>query len=321
MSAAGEGGGRRGGLGRGLGRGLSALLGEEPGESGRAGRPVSVPIDRIEPGRAQPRRAFDRDELEALAESIRARGVLQPVLLRRRDPDEGGERYELVAGERRWRAAQLARRHEIPAILRDFDDREALEIALVENIQRSDLAPLEEAEGYRRLTRDHGRGQAEVARAVGKSRAHVANTLRLLALPPAARAHLEAGRLTAGHARALLAAPDADRLADYVVAGGLTVRATEKLVQERAGAAAGEGAGGDARPRARRAPEKDADTRALERRLSDTLGLRVEIAPGRGEGGAVTVRYRTLEQLDGLLARLSAVYMDGGGRRGGSVEM
>lgn len=276
--------------------------GDDVAQADRLRQTRLVAIETIEPGSAQPRRVFDEAELEALAESIRERGVLQPILLRRHATVDG--HMEIIAGERRWRAAQIAGLHEIPALIRDFTDTEALEIALIENIQRSDLTALEEATGFQRLIEDHGHTQEDVAQAVGKSRSHVANTLRLLSLPDKAREHLEAGRLTAGHARALLVSGDADRLADYVVAGGLSVRATERLVQGKSG-------GGSTTPRpatgarSRRDPEKDADTRALEQSVTESLGLTVDITPKDADRGALTIHYQSLDQLDDLLAKLT----------------
>jgi ParB family chromosome partitioning protein len=298
-----SGGGKR----RQLGRGLSSLLGDDEDDVAQVDRlrqTRHISIEHIEPGAAQPRRAFDETELESLAESIRERGVLQPILLRR-VPD-GGDRMEIIAGERRWRAAQIAGLHEIPALVREFTDTEALEIALIENIQRSDLTALEEAEGFQRLIDEYGHTQEDVAKAVGKSRSHIANTLRLLSLSPKAKEHLEAGLLTAGHARALLVSEDADRLAEYVVAGGLSVRATERLVQG--------GAGPDARKpksqdgaQSRPPREKDADTRALEKSVTESLGLNVDITPRDADRGTITIQYQTLDQLDDLLARLTAM--------------
>lgn len=296
------GGGKR----RQLGRGLSSLLGDDGDEVAQGERlrqTRMVAIENISPGGSQPRRVFDETEMAALAESIRERGVLQPILLRRKDDGDGA--LEIIAGERRWRAAQIAGLHEIPALVRDLSDTEALEIALIENIQRSDLTALEEADGFQRLIDEYGHTQEDVAQAVGKSRSHVANTLRLLSLPPRAREHLEAGRLTAGHARALLASDDADRLADYVVAGGLSVRATEKLVQGAHGGkprTPNSPTGG----RSPKAAEKDPDTRALEQSLTEDLGLTVDITQKDEERGALTIHYQSLDQLDDLLARLTA---------------
>lgn len=295
-----------GGKRRQLGRGLSSLLGDDGDEVAQGERlrqTRMIAIDGISPGASQPRRVFDEAEMAALAESIRERGVLQPILLRRTGDGEG--KLEIIAGERRWRAAQIAGLHEIPALVREFSDTEALEIALIENIQRSDLTALEEADGFQRLIDEYGHTQEDVAQAVGKSRSHVANTLRLLALPPRARDHLEAGRLSAGHARALLASDDAERLSDYVVAGGLSVRATEKLVQGKIKRGPG-GPKTPTRSKSAAAEDKDPDTKALERSLTEDLGLTVEITQRDEDRGALTIHYQSLDQLDDLLAKLTA---------------
>ena len=289
-----------------LGRGLASLLGEDGSETGSVDRMQqsrTVPIEHVHPGRFQPRRIFNEDELDALAESIREKGVIQPILLRR-DPDRDGT-FEIIAGERRWRAAQRAQLHEIPAQIREFDDREALEIAIIENVQREDLSPLEEAEGYQRLVDGHGHSQSDVAQAVGKSRSHVANMMRLLALPAEVRTHLEAGDISAGHARALLTAEHPAALVSEVVRRHLNVRETERLVQKEKQPSSSSSAPRQARQK--KSAEKDADTRALEKDLSDKLGLHVEIAAGvDGQSGAVMIRYESLEQLDSLLAIMSA---------------
>jgi len=276
---------------RSLGRGLSALLGEGA-EPAPARSPRQLPVEKLEPSPLQPRRRFDEDELESLAASIRANGILQPILVRRHPvkPD----RHEIVAGERRWRAAQLAGLHEVPVLERALSDREVLEMALVENVQRRDLSALEEAEGYQRLIAEFGRSQEDLAKEIGKSRAHVANTLRLLKLPEEAKAMLAEGKISAGHGRALLAALDPVALARRVVAEDLSVRRTEALAAER----------GTAKHGRKPAAPKDADTRALERDLGRTLGLEVEIAHGAA-GGRLTIRYRSLEQLDEVVRRLN----------------
>ncbi len=280
-----------------MGRGLSALLGDEADPAPAAGRIRTIPVEWIQPGRSQPRQAFPEAELQALAASIRERGVLQPVVLRRINGRD--EVFEVIAGERRWRAAQIAQLHEIPAIIRDADEREALEIALIENIQRSDLAPLEEAKGFQHLINEYGHSQDAVAQTVGKSRSHVANTLRLLSLPPGALEHLRAGRLTAGHARALLAAVDPDRLADDVVANGLSVRETEQRAQQAA-------TGGSAsRKKDGQRAKKDPDITALELRLGESLGLSVSITVKSAQRGMLTIQYQSLDQLDGLLTRFA----------------
>jgi ParB family transcriptional regulator, chromosome partitioning protein len=280
-----------------LGRGLAALFGEiEPGEALEPVAQRRVPIELIRPGALQPRRHFAEAELDALAQSIREKGVLQPLLVRPIDPAvaEDEAAFELVAGERRWRAAQRVGLHEVPVIVRVLGDVEALEIALVENLQRADLSPLEEAEAYRRLLAEFGRSQASLAEAVGKSRSHVANTVRLLSLPAPVRQLLDEGELSAGHARALLAAADPAALADEVMRRGLNVRATERLVQRRAQISQGP-----------RRPIPDADTLALERDLGARLGLRVTIAP-KARGGVMTLHYASLDQLDRVLRLLRA---------------
>ena len=276
-----------------LGRGLAALFGEnETDATSDSGAQRRVPIELIRPGGLQPRRRFVEAELDALAQSIREKGVLQPLLVRAVAEDDAA--FELVAGERRWRAAQRVGLHEVPVMVRALADSEVLEIALVENLQREDLSPLEEAEAYNRLIGEFGRTQASLAEAVGKSRSHVANTVRLLSLPAPVRHRLDDGELSAGHARALLAAADPVALAEEIVRRGLNVRATERLVQRRA------------RPmQGLRSPVRDADTLALERDLGAHLGLRVIVEP-KARGGALTVHYTSLDQLDRVLRLLRA---------------
>jgi ParB family transcriptional regulator, chromosome partitioning protein len=281
-----------------LGRGLAALFGEagarisgDPGGARPAGTQI-LPIEAIRPSPLQPRRQFPEAELDGLAQSIREKGIVQPLLVR--PIVDAGADFELVAGERRWRAAQRVGLHEVPAVIRELGDAEALEIALVENLQREDLSPLDEAQAYGRLAREFGRSQASLAAAVGKSRSHVANTLRLLSLPAAVRESLEKGLLSAGHARALLAAPDPVALAAEIVRRGLNVRATEELARRRAN-----------RPKRAAPKPRGLDTPLLERDLAAALGLRVAITAKR-RGGALTVYFETLEQLDqvvGLLMR------------------
>ncbi|HEY4636505.1 MAG TPA: ParB/RepB/Spo0J family partition protein [Rhodospirillales bacterium] len=276
-----------------LGRGLNALFGDEGADYAELDRvriSKPVPIEYLQPGRFQPRRRFDEAEIEGLVESIRANGILQPILVRRLP--ESPDKFEIVAGERRWRAAQKALLHEVPVIIKDLADGDALEIALVENLQRQDLAPLEEADAYRRLMDEFGNTQEDLARALGKSRSHIANTVRLLELPESVKNLVEEGKLSAGHARALLGAKDAEKLARQIVARGLNVRQAEVLAR------------GDKDGGKRKAPAKDADTRALEAEVSNLLGLKVTINH-RGAGGVVMIGYHTLEQLDDLLRRLS----------------
>jgi ParB family chromosome partitioning protein len=274
--------------------GLSALLGHAPDAvSAPAERARMLPIEFLRPSALQPRRRFAEDDLAALAESIRHRGVMQPLLVRR--SPNGSDLYEIVAGERRWRAAQIAGAHELPVVVHELSDRAALEVALLENVQRQDLSPLEEAEGYRRLIEEFEHTQEALASALGKSRSHIANLLRLLGLPPEVRTLLDRGELSAGHARALLGGRDPVGLAKVVVGRGLNVRQTEALVR----------ADGQRPPRRRlRQAAKDANTRALERDLSSRLGLTVRLTPKRA-GGTLQIAYHSLDQLEGLIRRLS----------------
>ena len=284
----------------GLGRGLSSLLGEVAqeapvdGGSGTAprGGVQMISVASIEPNLGQPRRVFDEEALAELADSIRARGVIQPIVVR---PRESG-RYQIVAGERRWRAAQKARLHEIPAIIRELDDAQTLEIALIENIQRRDLNAIEEAQGYQRLVDEYGHTQEELGKLVNKSRSHVANLLRLLDLPQGVQDLVGSGQLSMGHARALIPAENPEALAEEVVRRGLSVRETEKLVR-----------GGKPRQLRLGAMEYkggDADVAALERQLGDMLGLHVTIKHSP-KGGTVTLGYSSLDQLDMICQRLS----------------
>ncbi len=275
---------------RSLGMGLSALLGDDQTtDAAPARRGVrTVPIGQVHPGKYQPRHVFDAEKLSSLVDSIREKGIIQPLLVRV-DPDRPGE-YELIAGERRWRAAQQAQLHDVPIVIRELSDREALEIALIENLQREDLNPIDEAEAYQRLMDEFGHGPEEVARAVGKSRSHVANMIRLLGATPKIAGLLSSGALTAGHARALLGAERADELADDIVARGLSVRQAEALAvkPKRSDSPA---------------PARDADVVALEQELTGALGLAVHLKP-QGRGGALVIEYRTLDQLDSVLKRL-----------------
>ena len=271
-----------------LGGGLSALIPDAPAPEG-GGPPEGVrmvPKDRLDPGQFQPRRRFGEKALDALAESIRQHGVLQPILAR---PQPDG-RFEIVAGERRWLAARRAGLAEVPVTVRELDDRAAMEAALAENVQRRNLSPIEEAEGYERLLEEFGCTQERLSAVVGRSRPHIANTLRLLALPDAVRHMVDEGSLSAGHARALLAAPDPEGLAYRTVAQGLSVRSVERIVRE-----------GETARRSRAA--RDEDALALEGELAESLGLPVSLRR-RGEGGSLTLHYRSLDQLDDLLARL-----------------
>ncbi|HXQ53556.1 MAG TPA: ParB/RepB/Spo0J family partition protein [Stellaceae bacterium] len=274
---------------RGLGRGLSALLGEEAAAP-QAGV-KSVPIERLHPGRFQPRVHFDEDALEALAQSIATQGVLQPLLVR-----PLGDDYEILAGERRWRAAQKARLHEVPVLVREVGDRDALELALVENVQREDLGALEEAAGYQRLIAEFDYTQDALAQRVGKSRSHVANMIRLLGLPLEVRALVEGRKLSAGHARALLTAKDPVALAREAVRHGMSVRQVERAAQRSVHEK-------DVAAGAAKAP-RDPNVAALEKELAMILGMRVTVAVGAEGRGTLAIHYRTLDQLDDLVARL-----------------
>jgi ParB family chromosome partitioning protein len=286
---------------RGLGRGLSALMSDVREEAMPAeGAPprradLRVPVEKIRPNAGQPRRAFAQDALEELAASVREKGIIQPIIVR--ENPEGSGTYEIVAGERRWRAAQMARLHEVPVLVRDLDDSEVLELAIIENVQRADLNPVEEAQGYRQLMDRFGHTQEKLAEALGKSRSHIANLLRLLTLPDEVLTYLRDGKLSAGHARALVVLDDPVALARRVVAEGLSVREVEKLAKTAPG------------PAERKAPKpppaKDADTRALEGELSANLGMKVTIDHKDG-AGAVSIRFDSLEELDDLCRLLSA---------------
>ncbi len=282
----------------GLGRGLSALLGEMASEApvmpgGNVPSGVRMlPVSALSPHPDQPRRHFDEALLDELAASIAARGLIQPIVVR-----PHGHDFQIVAGERRWRAAQRARLHEVPVVVRDFDDAETLEIALIENIQRQDLNAIEEAQAYQRLAGDYGHTQEALAKIVHKSRSHVANLLRLLELPPIVQGRVTDGSLSMGHARALLGARDIEALAEQVIAKGLSVRETEKLAK---------GAKPERAPRRNAAPQPaaDADIAALERQLSDLLGLHVRITH-TGTAGTLSLAYSTLDQLDMVCQRLT----------------
>jgi ParB family chromosome partitioning protein len=276
---------------RGLGRGLSALIGDEA--AAVKGEPVakkdlrSLPIAFLQPGRYQPRKTFDEQPLTDLAASIREKGVLSPILVRPIGPD----RYEIVAGERRWRAAQIAKLHDVPVVVRELADDQALEIAIIENVQRTDLNVIEEGAAYEELVTRFGRTQEDVAREVGKSRPHVANTIRLLRLPEAVKAWIREGKLTAGHARTLLTEADPEARARELIEGGMTVRQAEQRSHAK------KKPGGK--------PAKDPNISDLETSISNRLGLKVEIVHKGDKGGEMKIFYKTLEQLDELTRRLS----------------
>ena len=281
-----------------LGRGLKALMGEAVVGGPKIapeGESKSVPIHQVRASSLNPRKDFKPDELDELASSIRQKGLIQPLIVRPSSrPGETG--FEIVAGERRWRAAQKAGLHTIPVIVRELNDQQLLEIALIENVQRSDLNPIEEARGYRDLIERFQYTQEALADIIGKSRPHLANTLRLLRLPDSVQAMIEAGTLTSGHGRALIGREDAEVLAARIVERGLTVRDIEALVQAAEQATLASDA-----PRSR---DKDPDTKAFEREVSDAVGLKVELKKGSGESGILTVRYANFDQLEYLRKRL-----------------
>jgi ParB family chromosome partitioning protein len=281
-----------------LGRGLAALIGEVSAEasSERPRGQRRLPTGALRPNARNPRRVFSNTELDELAASLRERGIIQPIVVR---PMRGAnDSYEIIAGERRWRAAQRAGLHEVPVVIIEATDAEALQIAIIENVQRADLNPLEEADGYRALMDEFHNNQEDIAKIIGKSRSHVANTLRLLKLPETVKAHIHSGKLSAGHARMLIGQPNAEELAEEIVARGLNVRQVEAMAREAA-PKRGKGNGRSAQARA----EKSADLVALEKRLADSLGLIVTIEDG-ARGGTLTIRYRNHDQLDEVLHRL-----------------
>jgi ParB family transcriptional regulator, chromosome partitioning protein len=284
-----------------LGRGLAALIGDDlietpvavaanadfgSAESAKMGL-RHLPIELLKANPNNPRRHFAEDDIESLARSLKEKGVLQPIMVRPR-----GEEFEIVAGERRWRAAQRAGLHQVPVIIRELEDREALEIAIIENVQRSDLNPLEEARAYKMLMDQYDYTQQQLAQSIGKSRSHIANTIRLMQLPGTVLSHIEGGTLSAGHARTLVATDNPAQLAEQIIKLGLSVRQAEDLTRQQS-----------QRPKQKSIAEKDADTRALEKSLSTVLGLAVSISH-KGPGGSINVSYKTLEQLELVAHRL-----------------
>lgn len=282
-----------------LGRGLAALIGDVGAEAGtteRGGRQQRrVPIEYLKPNPRNPRRAFSDAELDELARSVHERGIIQPIIVR---PARGkGDTFEIIAGERRWRAAQRAGLHQVPIVVLEVSDGEAMELAIIENVQRADLNPLEEAAGYQMLANEYRHSQDEIAKVVGKSRSHIANTLRLLKLPNSVKAYINAGKISAGHARALIGQSDPEAMAREIVERGLNVRQIEALRQDPT---KGRSKAIKARKRA-----KDANTGSLEKRLADRLGLIVSIDHG-SRGGTLRIKYRTLDQLDDVVERLES---------------
>lgn len=280
-----------------LGRGLSALLGDDTAadysELDKVRTSKEVPVEYLHPGRFQPRQDWDEDALQSLADSIAEKGILQPILVRR-DPDNG-DLFEIIAGERRWRAAQIAKLHQVPVIIKELSDVDSLEIAIIENIQREDLSAIEEAEGYRRLSDEFSYTQETLAKQLGKSRSHITNVMRLLNLPSSVQKLVRSGDLSSGAARALVTADDPEKLARKIVKEGLSVRQVEKLVQKKPSNRA---------PSASRRT-KDQDTLALEGDLSAAIGLKVQINHKDDRGGEITINYEHLDQLDDICRRLT----------------
>ena len=273
-----------------LGRSLASLIGEEAADGvGPSEDQRTVALSALKASAYNPRRDFSDEHLEELAASIRERGLVQPLVVR----PKGTDKYEIVAGERRWRAAQRANLHEVPVIIRTLTDKEAIEIAIIENVQREDLNAIEEGEGYQALMDGHDYTQEDLAKVIGKSRSHLANTLRLLKLPKSVRDLVRDGALSAGHARALIGRDDAAKLAERIVKEGLTVRQVEALAQEQ-----------KSKGKTKAKASKDANTRAAETDLHEALGLRVEIKSGRGERGELRIRYTNFDQLEDLRERL-----------------
>lgn len=291
---------------KGLGRGLDALLGDARAATqspASTGPKRELPIEYLQPNADQPRRIFDQDAINELSGSIKAKGLLQPILVR----PLGDDKYEIVAGERRWRAAQKANLHNVPVIIRELTDEETAEIAIIENVQRVDLNPVEEAQAYQRLAETFGRTQDVIAKTVGKSRSHVANVMRLLNLSEKALDGLSTGKITAGHARALLGSSAPDMAYKFVVDRGLSVRETENYIKEAEAQLRPPptGAGGKKPTKAKTSSaSKDADTRALERDLSSVLGLEVSVTHNKKGAGSISIDYLTLDQLDDLCRRL-----------------
>jgi ParB family transcriptional regulator, chromosome partitioning protein len=288
-----------------LGRGLAALIGEVSAESSieRPRGQRRVPTTSLRPNARNPRRVFSNAELDELVASLKERGIIQPIVAR---PVRGAaDAYEIIAGERRWRAAQRAGLHEVPVVIIDANDAEALQIAIIENVQRADLNALEEAEGYRALMEEFSNSQDEIAKIIGKSRSHVANTLRLLKLPETVKGYLAAGKLSAGHARMLIGQPNAEELAEEIVSRGLNVRQVEAIARE-AGQKKANGSANGHKPR--EGAEKNPDLIALEKRISDALGLVVSVDHHERGGGILSIRYRNLDQLDEVLRRLEKTH-------------
>jgi ParB family chromosome partitioning protein len=277
---------------KGLGRGLSSLMGDTKNisiQNETLNQETKISISNLKPSPSQPRRLFDKNSINELAESIKSKGLVQPILVRP-SPTESGT-YEIIAGERRWRAAQIAQLHEVPAVVRKLDDQEALEIAIIENVQRSDLSPIEEAAGYKRLIENYGHTQEALAEIVGKSRSHIANIIRLLGLPQSIQDMISEGKISSGHARAIMNSAFPEQLAEKIVSENLSVRAAEDLAKQR-------------KPGVKKVKLKDPDTVDLENNLTAKLGLSVSIDHKGKKGGSIKIEYKTLDQLELVTAKL-----------------
>ncbi len=277
---------------KGLGRGLSSLMGDTKDvsiQNETSNQETKISISNLKPGPSQPRRLFDKNSINELAESIKSKGLVQPILVRP-SPTESGI-YEIIAGERRWRAAQIAQLHEVPAVVRRLDDVEALEIAIIENVQRSDLSPIEEAAGYKRLIENHGHTQEALAEIVGKSRSHIANIIRLLGLPQSIQDMISEGKISSGHARAIMNSAFPEQLAEKIANENLSVRAAEDLAKQR-------------KPGVKKIKLKDPDTIDLENNLTAKLGLNVLIDHKGKKGGSIKIEYKSLDQLELVTAKL-----------------
>ena len=277
---------------KGLGRGLSSLMGDVKttlNKNESSNQETKISIAKLKPSPSQPRRLFDKNSINELAESIRSKGLVQPILVRP-SPTETGA-YEIIAGERRWRAAQIAQLHEVPAVIRQLDDVESLEIAIIENVQRSDLSPIEEAAGYKRLIENHGHTQEVLAEIVGKSRSHIANIIRLLGLPQSIQDMISEGKISSGHARAIMNSAFPEQLAEKIVSENLSVRAAEDLAKQK-------------KPGVKKVKLKDPDTIDLENNLTATLGLNVLIDHKGKKGGSIKIEYKTLDQLESVTRKL-----------------
>ena len=278
---------------KGLGRGLSSLMGEvnEDQKETAILSETKIPISKLRPSPIQPRRIFEKASIAELADSIKSKGLVQPILVRPSETNPG--EYEIIAGERRWRAAQVAQLHEIPAVVRNLDDVESLEIAIIENVQRADLSPIEEATGYKKLMENYGHTQEALSEIVGKSRSHVANIIRLLSLPSSIQDMISQGSISAGHARAIMNSAFPEQLADKIISENLSVRQTEALVKSK-------------KPVIKKLKLKDPDTLDLEKRLTEKLGLDVLINHSQKRGGSIKIKYRSLEQLELITGKLKS---------------